>query len=669
MPRLESIIFNNRRFSVLALKVGLICMAFLCAFVLRFDLTIPAAYWPLIGKLIVPLLVIKLLVFRYMGLATGWWRYASLSDALTIFKGNLAASAFFTLYVVLVHRLDNLPRSVLLLDGVFCFLLTSGVRLLTRAYREDYLSFRRNRNLGKRRVLVIGAGLAGQGIVRELRQNKDLNMLAVGYLDADPMKQRQSFQGVPVLGMPEELAKLARTYNIHEAIIAIPSASGKAMKELVTICQQAQVEFKTLPGVGGLIDGTILVQQIRNVDMEDLLGREVASLDQKMVGEYLTNKRILVTGAAGSIGSELCRQVARFKPAALVLYDNAETALFHIENELRALVPGQPIQAVVGDIRDRSRIANIFGSCKPEVVFHAAAYKHVPLMEDNPAEAANNNVRGTRVVAEAADRFGASHFVLVSTDKAVNPTNIMGASKRAAELFVQNLDRRSRTHFVTVRFGNVLGSNGSVIPTFREQIRSGGPVTVTHPEVTRFFMSIPEAAQLVLQAGSMGEGGEIFLLDMGEPVKIVDLAETMIRLSGFEPYEEIDIEFTGLRPGEKLYEELLLDGEGIKPTAHEKIRVAQSTEQPWEELLQNLDALYDASQNYRVDEVVALLQRLVPEFQRFCKMPEQQGPTGPDLDLLKANDKLRLVSSSSPVRQKAGVRQSPTVAPVSRLVN
>lgn len=621
MVNVVSVLFGYRRLSILILKTGLVCLAFLLAFALRFDLLIPASYWPVIFKLIIPLVLIKLLVFRCLGLSSGWWRYVSLSDALAIFNANLLATVFFIAYVVLVHRLDNVPRSVLVLDGILCFLLTCGVRLLTRAYREDYLSFKRHNTLGKKRVLVVGAGLAGQAIVRELRQNPELNMAAVGYLDADISKHRQTFQGVTVLGGPHELKKLCRTVGVHEVIIAIPSASGSAMKELVALCQQAEVKFKTLPGVGGLIDGTVLAQQIRAVDMEDLLGRDVARLDQDKIAEYLSNKRILITGAAGSIGSELCRQVARFKPTALVLYDHAETALFHIENELRALFPGMAIHPVIGDVRDRSQVNNVFNQHLPEVVFHAAAYKHVPLMEGNPAQAANNNVRGTRLVAEAADHFGVDHFVMISTDKAVKPTNIMGASKRAAELFVQNLDRRSQTHFVTVRFGNVLGSNGSVIPTFREQIKNGGPVTVTHPEVTRYFMSIPEAAQLVLQAGSMGQGGEIFLLDMGESVKIVELAETMIRLSGFVPYEEIDIEFVGLRPGEKLFEELLLDGEGIKPTSHEKIRVASSTVQSWDQLLRNLDELYDASQNYRIDEVVALLQRLVPEFQRDSRLP------------------------------------------------
>ena len=616
-------LLGHRQLVILFVKTGLICLAFVLAFALRFDLHLPSHYWPVIFKLILPLLLIKLLVFRYMGLSTGWWRYASISDVLLIFKANIVASTLFILYVIFMYRLEAVPRSVLVLDGILCFFLLCGTRLATRAYREGYLSLPfSNHQKEQQRVLIIGAGLAGQGLVRELRQNRDLGMIAVGYLDDDPSKLRQNFQGVPVLGVIEQLPELCKSYFVQEVIIAIPSASNKAMKQVVGVCQKSGAKFKTLPGVGGLINGTILIQQIRNVDMEDLLGREAAQLDQQAIRDYLNGKRILVTGAAGSIGSELCRQLARFKPTELVLFDNAETALFHMENELRATFPDLVIHPVIGDVRNRSRVTNIFKAYQPEVVFHAAAYKHVPMMEENPAEAANNNVRGTRIVAETADQFGTSHFVMISTDKAVNPTNIMGATKRAAELFVQGLSQHSSTHFVTVRFGNVLGSNGSVIPTFREQIKLGGPVTVTHPEVTRFFMSIPEAAQLVLQAGSMGQSGEIFLLDMGESVKIVELAETMIRLSGFEPYEDIDIDFIGLRPGEKLYEELLLDGEGIKPTNHEKIRIASAKQQPWEELIQNLDQLHEASKHYRIDEVLTLLQRLVPEYNCTCQMPE-----------------------------------------------
>jgi len=626
-------LFIYRRPVVFAIKMVLIVLALLSAYALRFDLTIPAVYWPTILKLILPLLVIKLIVFRYMGLSTGWWRYVSISDALVIFKANLLASAAFIAYVTLVHRLDNVPRSVLLLDGVLCFLFACGIRLLTRAYREDYLFFSSRSFRGQTRVLVVGAGNAGQSIVREMRQNPDLKMRAVGYLDDDTSKAKKSFQGVPVLGGTGELKELCVGHLVDEVIIAIPSASSRVMKEIVALSQSAGVKFKTLPGVGCLIDGKVSVQQIRDVDMEDLLGRDAVRLDLEQIKEYLTGKKILITGAAGSIGSELCRQLARFKPAQLILFEHAETPLFHIENELRSNFPHINIKPVIGDIRDRSRVNNIFKSSLPDVVFHAAAYKHVPMMEVNPCAAMNNNVRGTRVVAEAADMFKTAHFVMVSTDKAVNPTNVMGTSKRIAEIFVQNLAQRSQTHFVTVRFGNVLGSNGSVIPTFHEQIKSGGPVTVTHRDVTRFFMSIPEAAQLVLQAGSMGQGGEVFLLDMGEPVKIIELAETMIRLSGFKPYEEIDIEFTGLRPGEKLYEELLLEGEGIKPTSHEKIQVASSTQQSWEELLQSLDLLYAASQEFRVDEVVALMRNLVPEYRPMVKLSadgDQVAMTGTD---------------------------------------
>ena len=356
MLKAISSLFIHRRPVVIAIKVGLICLAFLCAYALRFDLTIPAVYWPTILKLILPLLAIKLVVFRYMGLSTGWWRYVSLSDALIIFKANLAASVVFILYVTLVHRLDNVPRSVLILDGVLCFLFACGIRLLTRAYREDYLFFSKRSDRGRTRVMVVGAGSAGQSIVREMRQNPDLKMMAVGYLDDDPTKIKNSFQGVPVLGGTDELTALCASYRVDEVIIAIPSASSNVMKEIVALSQAADIKFKTLPGVGSLIDGKVSVTQIRDVDMEDLLGREAARLDMGQIKEYLTGKRILVTGAGGSIGSELCRQLARFKPAQLVLFEHAETPLFHIENELRIAFPHLEIHPVIGDIRDRSRL-------------------------------------------------------------------------------------------------------------------------------------------------------------------------------------------------------------------------------------------------------------------------------------------------------------------------
>jgi FlaA1/EpsC-like NDP-sugar epimerase len=436
----------------------------------------------------------------------------------------------------------------------------------------------------------------------------------VGFLDDDPRKKGERFQGIRVLGRQGNLAAVCSKNNVHEVIIAIPSASNREIRRIVERCLAAGVKFKTLPGVGDLIDGRVSVQHIREVDLEDLLGREPARLDVEKIRAYLSGKRVLVTGAGGSIGSEICRQVARFAPGKIILFDNAETPLFHIEQELLKNFPDVRLIPIVGDIRYRARVEAIFDEFIPEVVFHAAAYKHVPMMEHNPAESVNNNVRGTKIIADAAHAFGAKNFVMISTDKAVNPTNVMGATKRAAELYVQSLSRRSRTHFVTVRFGNVLGSNGSVVPTFKEQIRKGGPVTVTHPEVTRFFMTIPEASQLVLQAGSMGKGGEIFLLDMGEPVKIVHLAEELIRLSGLRPYEDIDITFTGLRPGEKLYEELLLSGEGTVPTAHEKIMVAKAECCKEEVLHQQLEELFKSARAMDLGATVGILKEIVPEY-------------------------------------------------------
>lgn len=392
------------------------------------------------------------------------------------------------------------------------------------------------------------------------------------------------------------------------------------MRGIVERCEKLQISFKTLPGVSDLIDGRVSIQQVRNVALEDLLGRDPIRLELDRIRSFIEGKRVLVTGAAGSIGSEICRQVCRFNPARIILFDNSESPLFTIHRELAGSYPHLRHTPVIGDIRDMARIEGVFDNCLPQVVFHAAAYKHVPLMEDNSAEAANNNVRGTKVVAEAANRFQVESFVMISTDKAVNPTNVMGASKRAAELVVQSLARHSRTRFVTVRFGNVLGSAGSVIPIFKDQIANGGPVTVTHPEVTRFFMSIPEASQLVLQAGSMGAGGEIYLLDMGEPVRIVTLAEQLIQLSGFIPYEDIEIQFTGLRPGEKLYEELLIDGEGVQPTSHEKIMVARAMAVDRELLLAQLEELYQLERAIDQPGVIAKLREIVPEFK-----PEKAG--------------------------------------------
>jgi FlaA1/EpsC-like NDP-sugar epimerase len=583
------------------------------AFVIRSDFLVTSYALQTFWRLLPAVILIKLFVFWRYGLFSGWWRYVSMADLVTICKANIFASSGVVVYAVFVYRLEMIPRTILFLDGLFCFLFVAGIRFIIRAFRENFYPVPVS-SAGKPRLLIVGAGDAGQVIARELRLNRKLKYEAVGFIDDDRRKQGEKFLGLPVLGACQDIPKVCEKRKIDEVVIAIPSASGNQIREIVEQCQLAKVQYKTLPSVGGLIDGSVSVEQIKAVSLEDLLGRDPVRLDSQQISSYLCGKRVLITGAGGSIGSELCRQVARFSPSRLVLFENGETPLFAIEQELKELYPKLPVYPIIGDIRYRARVEAIFDEFMPEVVFHAAAYKHVPMMELNPAEAVNNNIRGTQVMAETSDMFRVERFVMVSTDKAVNPTNVMGATKRAAEKIVQALSRKSPTRFVTVRFGNVLGSNGSVIPTFKEQIRNGGPVTVTHKDITRFFMTIPEAAQLVLQAGSMGNGGEIYLLDMGEPVKILHLAEELIRLSGKTPYEEIDIVFTGLRPGEKLYEELLLEGEGVRPTTHEKICVARSVMED-EVLLQTLvTQLFDAARRMDLDLTVDLLEKIVPEY-------------------------------------------------------
>lgn len=614
VQKIKQFAYDHRLLFIIPLQLFIVVAAFLLSFLVRFDFSIPDEYLAIFWQLLPLILLIKIIVFWKGGLFSGWWRYVSLPDLIQLFKINLFASFGVLCCAVFVYRLQMIPRSVLVLDGTFCFLLMGGVRFATRALRENYLPIFYRHKLG-RRLLIVGAGQAGQAIAREFRANSQLEMELIGFVDDDSRKRNLKFQGLKVLGEQIDLPELVASYRIDEIIIAIPSATGTQVRSIVERCRTLNVQFKILPGVGDLLTGSASIQHLREVSLDDLLGREPIVLEEHQIRSYLKGKRVLVTGAGGSIGSEICRQVVRFEPEKLVLFENAETPLFVIEKELRELCHDIPIIPIVGDIRNPARINVIFDERLPQVVFHAAAYKHVPMMEHNPAEAVNNNVRGTKLLADAADRFGVETFVMVSTDKAVRPTNVMGASKRAAELYVQSLAIRSKTRFVTTRFGNVLGSNGSVIPTFKEQIKKGGPVTVTHPDVTRYFMTIPEATQLVLQAGSMGRGGEIYLFDMGEPVKIVNLAEELIRLSGLQPYEDIEIVYTGLRPGEKLYEELLLAEEGTLPTKHDKICIASSAPPEYEMLLTELTRLFDAAKALNLNEVKSLLRVIVPEYQ------------------------------------------------------
>lgn len=606
-------IISQRRWLILLVQVLIIVMAFVLAFALRFDFSIPPFYQQVLLDLMLPVLLIKLLVFWRFGLFQGWWRYVSMADLIVLAKANVVATLGFVLFAVFVYPLGIIPRSVMVLDGVLCFLMLGGIRFATRAFRENYFPMIMKKSLDNH-VLIVGAGDAGQVIARELRQNSRLNSVALGFVDDDPRKQKQRFQGLPVLGLTDEINKICSDYEVTEVIIAIPSAKGRDIKRIVDLCLNADVRFRTLPSVGELIDKEISLEQLKDVAVEDLLGRDPVIIDTAKIAEYLRGKRVLVTGAGGSIGAELCRQVSQFGPESLVLFDQSETPLFEIEKELVLRYPEATFRPIMGSVRDRDRVGRVFEEYRPEVVFHAAAYKHVPMMEFNPAEAVLNNVLGTKILADAADAASVQHFVMISTDKAVNPTNIMGASKRAAELYVQCLAKTSKTHFVTVRFGNVLGSNGSVVPIFHKQIKSGGPVTVTHPDVTRFFMTIPEASQLVLQAGYMGNGGEIFLLDMGESVKITELAERMIRLSGLRPYDDIEITFTGLRPGEKLYEELLIAGEGVLSTPHEKIRIACAVDVDSRQLDHNLNRLFESARAMQLIKVREELMNVVPEF-------------------------------------------------------
>ena len=602
---------NKRRLVVFVCDLILICISLCAAFLLRFDFTIPESTLTLFWECLLVVLVVKPLVFFSIGFYQSMWRYASLQDGIEIFKGVTLASIIAVASVFFLRQFAPIPRSIFLLDWILLFTLIASSRLIWRIYRETYVI---DRSCTGPRALIVGAGEAGSLLLKEIRRHPNTAYNILGFVDDDPDKKGMKLHGISVLGPSRKLKEYIRIYEIQDVIIAMPSADGKTIRNIVDSCKNANVTFKTLPSIGELIDGTLSISQIKNVEIEDLLGRKAVVLDKEQIGSYLTGKRILVTGAAGSIGSEICRQVAIFKPSKLILLDQAETPLYEIEKELVAHFPNLRILPLIADIQDSNLVEQTFEEFMPQVVFHAAAYKHVPMMEYNPAQAVLNNVFGSKNVADTAHRFKVQNFVMISTDKAVNPTNVMGATKRAAETYIQALSRASSTKFTTVRFGNVLGSNGSVIPLFKDQIAKGGPVTVTDKRVIRYFMTIPEATQLVLQAGSMGNGSEILVLDMGEPVRIVDLAEELIRLSGLTPYVDIDITFTGLRPGEKLFEELLIDGENILPTEHQKIKLLAPVSVDMVPVKIELELMVTAARTNDISTLMSSLRRLIPEF-------------------------------------------------------
>lgn len=588
----------------------LVAAGYWLAFLLRFEFPLSAKDWRSFVETLPLIVVLRVTAFAWLHLYEELWRYVSMRDIVAILKAVTVSSVVFAAAVLGIVGRD-FPWPIVPIDWGVCLLLVGGIRLALRAWREYRM---RGRATGKRRALIIGAGDAGELLIREIGRNSSLGYRVVGFVDDDSSKQRKRIHGVRVVGMIDQLPTLCRSHDVQELLIAIPSASGAELRRIISACRSARVEYKTVPRLAELLDNSLSLSKVRRVSINDLLRREPVRIDQAGVEKFLKGKRVLVTGAGGSIGSELCRQIARFKPATLALVDRAENNLFFLELEFRDRLPQLPVLPIIGDVTDGDRMDFVFQQVKPHVVFHAAAHKHVPLMEQNKPEAVKNNLLGTITVAKAAERHEVEDFVLLSTDKAVRPTSVMGATKRLAEMFVQALNAKSRTRFMTVRFGNVLASEGSVLQVFQRQIEAGGPITVTHPDMTRYFMTIPEASQLVLQAATQGEGGEIFVLDMGDPVRIVDLANDLITLSGLDPGKDIEIRFTGPRPGEKIFEELFNPEAKVLPTPHEKIMVVESDPGDLEALHQELASLIEYAQLGDEKSLLAKLAGLVPEY-------------------------------------------------------
>nr|WP_312562807.1 nucleoside-diphosphate sugar epimerase/dehydratase [Anaerospora sp.] len=601
--------------SLVLLDTIIITVAPYLALLLRFEGIIGSRQYQMVYEYLPGIILIRLLTFYFFGLYNRLWRYASIHELLAIVSAVTVSSVFVFIYMFGMG--SKLPRSI----PIITWLIVVALVGLSRLFLRVLYMLRKTRKASCSKVLIIGAGDAGAMIARELRQRFYDTKNLIGFIDDDRNKIKNKLFGVPVLGNCDDLPQVVCKYGVTEIIIAIPSANGERLREIFKACRETKCTVKTVPGLYEIIDGQVTVDQLRNIDLEDILRREPVKLDLDQIAGYLTRKRVLVTGAGGSIGSELCRQIARMSPSQITLVGKGENSIYEIHQELTAKFPKLSIEPVIADVRDKHRIFNIFSRVQPQVVFHAAAHKHVPLMEAQPEEAVRNNIFGTQTVAEAADRANAEKFVLISTDKAVNPTSVMGATKRVAEMIIQNMNRISNTSFVAVRFGNVLGSRGSVIPLFKKQILKGGPITITHPDMKRYFMTIPEASQLVLQAGALAQGGEVFVLDMGEPIKIVDMATDLIELSGLEPGRDIEIQFSGLRPGEKLFEELLTAEEGTSSTKHEKIYVANLKAVDERKFQESLMLLKSEMQN---NVIIHMLTDLIPTYRNskveYCRV-------------------------------------------------
>lgn len=611
---------QNKKAKMLTLVIVdllLIFCSYFVAFIFRFKYTnisiaeIVVMYESYISKIFLMSLI-------FIGIFMAFKQYKSIWSIASIdeFLRGIIATGLATSVVLIISYLDErrIPLMVTIMAGIMIMVFCNGIRIGWRVVRRTLIFITDRSNGSCKRVLVVGAGGAGALVANEYKKNPQYKKKVVAFVDDSWVKKGIYVSGIKVLGDRYDIPTVVEEQRIDEIIIAISELNEVELKKILDECKKTTAQVKIMPGVSEVIDGKFSVKKIRDVDVEDLLGREPIKLDFSGISSYIENKVIMVTGGGGSIGSELCRQIARFNPKELIIFDIYENNAYDLQNELLRKYENLNLKTLIGSVRDRKRLNSIFKEYRPQVVFHAAAHKHVPLMEDSPGEAIKNNVLGTLNTAELASEYGVERFVLISTDKAVNPTNVMGATKRMCEMVIQSIDKESNTEFVAVRFGNVLGSNGSVVPLFKKQIAEGGPVTLTHKDITRYFMTIPEASQLVLQAGAYAKGGEIFVLDMGQPVKIYDLAENLIRLSGYIPNEEIEIKVTGLRPGEKLYEELLMDEEGLSETPHKKIFIGKPGEFKLEKVKNNINTLLDVVKLGNKEKLREKLHEVVPTY-------------------------------------------------------
>ena len=595
-----------RRLGLLAVDELILIISPFLALFLRFDEVTETVYLERILFSLPVVLAVQTLAFFAFRLYRRVWKYAGIQDLMAIVGAVIAGQ--ISLFALAQVGGVFVPRSLYILCGIVNIAMVGGVRLFVKIASNKCLKFCGN----PEKVLIFGAGDVGSWIVKEIRDHYGANKKIVGFIDDDPNKQKSIMNGVNVVGGRNDIEKIVTQNGVNEIIVAIPSARSILVREIVKMCRETQCKVKIVPALHEMIDGMVTLRQLRDVNLEDLLRREPVKLDLGIMRGQLRNKRVLVTGAGGSIGSEICRQIAKLLPGKLYLLGKSENNIFEIERELLHQYPHLEIEPIIADVRDEKRIRSIFAERRPEIVFHAAAHKHVPLMESQPVEAVQNNIFGTMIVAKAAMAVESECFVMVSTDKAINPSSVMGVTKRVAEMVICTMNGKGATRFAAVRFGNVLGSRGSVVQLFRKQIARGESITITHPDMCRYFMTIPEASQLVLQAGAMARGGEVFVLDMGEPIKIVDLACNLIELTGLTPYTDIKIEYTGLRPGEKLFEEILTAEEGSMATKHEKIYVANLKKVDEDKLNEGLNALKNIDD---ADKIVNLLARLVPTYQ------------------------------------------------------